>query len=201
MLQAAPAPPAEAPADRTTSRILDAALKQFETWGLRRSTVEDVARTAGVSRVTVYRRFGNKEGLAEAVLLREETRFFGELYAAVHEIPSPVDRLVEGFTFALAFLRRHTLLNRLLSIEPDEILPYLTIHAGAPLASARRFLAMDLGQVMPEDDAEMVGELLARTLLSFLLTPDTVAGLKTSDDARRWVRRYLAPAFLPGSAT
>lgn len=196
MLHPPPAPPET---DTTTARILDAALKQFETWGLRRTTVDDVARTAGVSRVTIYRRFSGKEELAGAVILREETRFFVQLRAIVDKIQNPVERLAEGFAFSLAFLRNHTLLNRLLTLEPDQILPYLTIHAGAQLASAREFLAQDLGLLMPAEDAQMVGELLARTVLSFLLTPDTVAGLQTSDDARRWVRRYLAPAFLPAT--
>ena len=52
--------------DLTAERILDAALEQFVLVGIRRSSVEDVARRAGVTRVTVYRRFPRKDALVEA---------------------------------------------------------------------------------------------------------------------------------------
>src|SRR5689334_10459591 len=51
--------------DETDRRLLDAAHDQFCLLGIRRSTMEDVARRAGVSRVTVYRRFTNKDRLVE----------------------------------------------------------------------------------------------------------------------------------------
>ncbi|MGY3205700.1 hypothetical protein ACVW19_006215 [Streptomyces sp. TE5632] len=46
------------PEDRMARRILDAALEQFTLLGLRRSSVDDVAKRACVSRVTVYRTRG-----------------------------------------------------------------------------------------------------------------------------------------------
>jgi AcrR family transcriptional regulator len=193
-------------ADDTTDRILDAALAQYETWGVRRTTVEDVARRAGVSRVTVYRRFGNREGLAQAVLLREENRFFGELGHALERYRSPVSMLAEGFAFTLQYLRRHSLLNRLIASEPDVILPYLTTRAGPALATARRYIAAGLRQEgrrvrrRRAAEAEVLAELFSRMVLSFLLTPETVANLETGDDARRFARRYLAPIMANGAA-
>ena len=62
-----------------TERILDAALGQFEDFGLRRSTMEDIARRCGLSRITIYRRFPRKENLVEAVVLRELRNFLGDL--------------------------------------------------------------------------------------------------------------------------
>ena len=46
--------------DPGTQAILDAAVVEFERHGLRRVALEDVARRAGVSRTTIYRRFSNK---------------------------------------------------------------------------------------------------------------------------------------------
>src|SRR5437879_2242277 len=71
------------PPDALTEQILDAARDQFMTFGLRRSTVDDVAKRARVSRVTVYRRIGNKDALVSACLLREYRRFVGEVDGAV----------------------------------------------------------------------------------------------------------------------
>ena len=56
--------------DSTIDRILDAALNVFPRLGVLGSTMEDVARAAGVSRVTVYRYFAGKEGLVTAVCAR-----------------------------------------------------------------------------------------------------------------------------------
>src|SRR5579884_4518029 len=93
-------------ADPVTGRILDAALGQFEDFGLRRSTVEDIARRCGLSRITIYRRFPRKENLIEAVLLRELASFLGEL-ASVGTAGarpgglSPEEKMVERIAFAL----------------------------------------------------------------------------------------------------
>src|SRR3954454_24253911 len=84
------------PADATTERILAAALTQFESFGVRRTTMEDVAHRARVRRVTIYRRFPGKERLAEAVILREAHRFCAELEAAVVRFGLVEDRIVEG---------------------------------------------------------------------------------------------------------
>ena len=51
------------PVASTSERIAQAALEQFSETGIRRSSVEDVGRRAGLSRVTVYRQVGTKEDL------------------------------------------------------------------------------------------------------------------------------------------
>src|SRR3954469_4931255 len=93
------------PADPTTDRVVSGALAQFEDFGIRKTTMEDVARRAGVARVTVYRRFANKERLVEAVLLGEAQRFFAELEAATARFGSVEDRIVEAFAHTLAAAR------------------------------------------------------------------------------------------------
>lgn len=191
---------AEVGEDPTRQRILDAALAQFEDFGLRRTTMEDVARHAGISRITIYRRFAGKEALVEAVLLRESSRFFTALDAAVADLPTTDERLVEGFAFTLEHLRRHVLLNRLLSTEPEALLPFLTVDAGPILAAAREFLADRLDREIAEGrlpplDVAVAGELLSRLVLSFLLTPDSVVRLDGPEDAREFAHRYLAPSL------
>ena len=62
-------------ADRTSQRILDAALTEAAAVGLQRITVEDVVRRAGVSRMTAYRRYPRRDDLVEALVRRETQRF------------------------------------------------------------------------------------------------------------------------------
>src|SRR5271166_5880932 len=61
--------------DEITARILRAAIEQAELVGMRRSTMDDVARRSGVGRATLYRRFPTKAALNEAIVLSEVRRF------------------------------------------------------------------------------------------------------------------------------
>jgi AcrR family transcriptional regulator len=180
------------PPDGGGEAILDAALAQFEDFGIRRTTMEDAARRAGVARVTVYRRFPSKERLVEAVVIREAQRFFAELEAAVSRLDSVEDRIAEAFVHTLAAAREQRLLNRLLRTEPDAMLPLLTTDGGPVIAAGTVFLARQMrmaGSGVPPRELQTVAELVARLVLSYLLTP----GLETPREARRFAKRYIAP--------
>ena len=57
---------------------LDAAASCYTRFGLAKTTVEDVAQAAGVSRATLYRHFKNRDELLVAVIAREAGRLAGE---------------------------------------------------------------------------------------------------------------------------
>ena len=123
--------------DEPSERILAAATEQAEDFGLRRFTIDDVARRVGLSRVTIYRYFPRKNELLEAVLLRELRLFLAALDAAIEPSETHEERLVEGFVFTMDYLQGHALLDRLLRTEPEFILPALTVH-GEPVVTAGR---------------------------------------------------------------
>jgi AcrR family transcriptional regulator len=182
--------------DPTTDRVVSGALAQFEDFGIRRTTMEDVARRAGVARVTVYRRFASKERLVEAVVLGEAQRFFAELEAATARFGSVEDRIVEAFAHTLAAAREQRLLNRLLRTEPETLLPHLTTEGGPVLAAGRAFLARQMklaGTDVPPREVDAVAEIVARLVLSFLLTPESAVKLENPREARRFARRYIVP--------
>ena len=187
---------AHEPADPTTERILDAAMAQFLDFGLRRTTVEDVAVRAGVSRVTVHRRFGRKSELVQGVMLRELSRFLREFDAAISPLPTLEDKLVEGFVVTLRIARSHPLITRLLATEPEVLLPELTVHGGPFLAAAVSFLVASTRTEAKEyeaSDVAAIGEIFVRLVASFLLTPQTIASLGDDASARRYAQRHLAP--------
>jgi AcrR family transcriptional regulator len=182
-------------ADPVTERILDAALHQFQTFGLRRSTVEDVAKRARVTRVTVYRRFPTKNELTIAVIQRESRRALSAIERTMATMPSVEEQFVEGFVATLSTAKNHPL-RRLLDTEPDLVLPYLTLQAAPVHAIARTLLAKHLRRAqrsgaMRSFDADVVAELLVRTVQSFLLTPDGIIDLRTNRKARAFARKYL----------
>lgn len=188
------------PADEAGERILEAAMQQVEDFGVRRFTIDDVARCVGVSRVTIYRHFPKKDRLIEAVLLHELNKFLRDIQAAIAPCETLEERLVEGFVFALTFLREHRLLNRLLRTEPELLLPMFTVKAAPILIAAREFIAgfarreAERGELpLTEDAIAGLSELLARAIISFVLTPDSVLGLQTPTEIRRFAEHYLAP--------
>lgn len=164
------------PSDALSEQILDAAREQFMTFGLRRSTVDDVAKRARVSRVTVYRRIGNKDSLISACLLREYRRFVVEVDDAVAALPTTEDRLVEGFAAVLGHIREHPLVGGLLRLEPETMLPFLTLESGPAFLAIRDYLADRLrharrAEGRPVSDPAPVAELMVRITVSFLLNP------------------------------
>jgi AcrR family transcriptional regulator len=189
-------------AQATSERILDEAVRQAEEFGVRRLTIGDVAQRVGLSRVTVYKYFPGKDQLVQAVLQREMRRFLRDVDAAIAPYDTLEERLVEGFVFALGWLRKHRLLNRLLRTDPELIVPNLTVGAGPVLAAGREFIAgfarreADGGRLpLSDEQIDGVSELLARAVLSFVLTPDSVLGLRTQTETRRFAEDYLAPTL------
>ncbi|TCO55083.1 TetR/AcrR family transcriptional regulator [Actinocrispum wychmicini] len=190
----------DVPADENTDRILGAALEQAEDFGLRRFTIDDVARRVGLSRVTIYRYFAKKDQLLNALIMRELRRFLTKADAVIAAQPTPEAKLVEGLTFCVTFLRGHRLLTRLLRTEPEFLLPYLTVKAGDFLAAARNWIAGHIraevvaGRVaLPDEDIDAAAELLARNVLSLVLTPETVLPLDSPEGRQRLVDLYFVP--------
>jgi AcrR family transcriptional regulator len=190
------------PEDEAGERILAGAIEQIEDFGVRRFTIDDLARRLGISRVTIYRRFAKKSLLLESVLLYELNRILREIDAGVAGCETLEERLVEGFVTSLAVLRGHRLLSRLLRTEPELILPLLTV-GGAPVIAASREFASRFarsqaeveGVEVDEEQLEVLSELFARAVLSFVLTPQSVVSLETEKETRRFAQRYFAPVL------
>ena len=192
--------PAEA--DAITERILAAAVEQIAVVGWRRSTVEDVAKRAGLGRATVYRRFPSKSALTTAVVHGELRRYITGVTAASSGQTTVADRMAESSAYTVEFLRGHRLLRRLLETEPDAILPALTTDAGPLIETFREFCAALWSReiygdavVSPRDIAHLrtVAELHIRIALSFILTQQSAIELDSAEQARQFAQHYLAP--------
>ena len=181
--------------------ILDAAVDELRAYGLRRTSVDNVARRAGLSRATVYRRYENKNVLVQAALVRESARFFGEIVAAVGPLPTVRERLVEGFVVGLRLVRTDALLTRLLVSDPEELVPYLTLRGAGVIAAASEFLVAQYEQVagprMAGDpmsrEPRVLAEMLVRLAISFTLTPTGVIAVDDDAAVRQFADAYLAP--------
>jgi AcrR family transcriptional regulator len=203
MLSDMPTPPVETPApqaepiDPAVTRILDAALEQFEDVGIRKSTVEDIARRAGVDRVTVYRRVGSKNDIAQAVVARDAQRLLARVAAGIADKESLEDRVVAAFIGMMVGLRDHALFNRLVRLEPNETLPRVTTEASSMLATGIH-QAVDL--LIPADaGAEARANLTARIEIvgrfihSSMLTKQGALSLDSKKQLADFARTYIVP--------
>jgi AcrR family transcriptional regulator len=164
----------------TRTRILDAALAVIDRKGLARLSLEDVAAEAGVSRQTVYRHVGGRDGLITATILREEEAFLDSLRGVVGHEATPArgatlrSTLAAAIHLALEDARRHPLLGRLLETEPAALLPFLIDGRGPVLPAARTVVVDLLGAwvpQLPDRQLDLVAEACTRLIVSYAISP------------------------------
>jgi AcrR family transcriptional regulator len=154
-------------------RVLEAAYACIARYGMGKTTVEDVARQARVSRATVYRYFpGGRDQLLADVVAWETARFFGRLADAVGAAPDLATLLVDGLMYAHRAVEEHEVLQKVLQTEPDRLLPSLTVASHRVLVLIRGFLVPYLAAERLRDGltAEEASDYVARMVLSFIGT-------------------------------
>jgi AcrR family transcriptional regulator len=197
----------EAPTDTTTARerLIDAAERCIDRFGLAKTTLEDVAAEASVSRATIYRYFGNRDELMLEVLLRELERSFDiELDDFVRSASTPDElgqAIVEAAAYLLATIRNNDKLQLLLHQDTTSVAATI---AGASKAffdaiadDLRPYLgpAQAAGLLRADLDLAEAAEWILRAILSLL----TVEGPheRTPDDERKFLATFLVPSLLP----
>jgi AcrR family transcriptional regulator len=188
--------------DQLAQRILDAALALAAASGLRHLTMDDVARRAGVGRMTVYRRFGSREALLDALAVREARRCLATIAQALDPAAPIDDRLAELFVATLGVIREHPLLARLARVEPEALLLELTRDDSAVFKLVLEFLVAEIaaaqaGGELPKGDPEPLAELALRLGASFVLMPASVLPLEDEHATRAAVRALLTPLVTP----
>lgn len=111
--------------------LLDATQACVLAVGVRRTTMTDVARRAGVSRMTLYRRYADVTSLIQALMTREFTAIIGEVNAEAAGLPTARQQLVAAAVAGVDRLTRHPLFLRIVDVDPELLLPYLTTRRGA----------------------------------------------------------------------
>jgi TetR/AcrR family transcriptional regulator len=177
--------------DRT---ILDTARAVFETYGMRRANIEDVAARAGVSRSTIYRRFPTKDKLFEQVVRREAELFFSTLDQATSGC-NPQEAVIEAFALGVRLVQDSPLYSRIVESEPELLGLFSRSHV-FPIGQFAEGIAHTLrrcGADIPETDLANIADILLRVALGIIIFPTD--RLDISDDAavREYAARYLVP--------
>jgi AcrR family transcriptional regulator len=173
--------------------VLDAARECVLAVGVRRTTLTDVARRAGVSRMTLYRRYPDLEAVLAALMTRE----FGRLIAQPVEAATTRERAVAMVVNGARSLATDPLFERLLDVDPELLLPYVTRRLGGmqkiAVAAAAQVLAVDDGSVRTDASPEALSagiELIAR---GFVLASHGELSVDPWVELERAVDGYLRP--------
>ena len=183
--------------------LLDAARHCLLAVGWKRTTLTDVARRAGVSRMTIYRRWPDMSTLLSDLMTREWSGVVDE--SLLDTSAAPVDRLATGVTRTVAALRENDLFRKIVHVDPELLLPYLLDRRGRTQDSVLTLLetAIIEGQskgAVRKGDPILMARAVLLTAHGFALSAETmsaetmsaettVAGLDT--ELRTLIERYL----------
>ena len=176
----------------TRRRILAATFVVLGRDGHRKLQLSDVAAEARVSRPTLYRYFGSKEGLLEAFGLYEQDNFDSGIAAAMAGLSGP-DRLDAALRFIVEFQSTYSL-GSLADIEPEHVLHQMK--RVLPIMHER------IARIIPGDNSDIAAAAVVRIAVchyvigggspdDFLAELRHAAGL---DPSRRRIQRARAAA-------
>lgn len=179
------------------ARVYDAALRVLTERGIRAATMDDIAARSGMSRATLFRRFGGRDALFEAAVAYSLHDFLAEITSTFRTVTDPTERIAEAFLACLR-LRRQLLANRTDNVHSAELLTMLTAGTPTPLDIGRRFIAARIhaGQsegTLPPGDPDVQADAIIRLTLGYLLLPPSDLDLDDDTVARDLARRVIAP--------
>ncbi len=187
-----------ASAQEQETAILAAAADEFFAVGVRRASVEHIARQAGVSRSTLYRRFPSKEDILAALGAQITTEFFQYIADAVHGL-NPRDTVVEAFVHTVRVFQRDPKIRRLFLDEPGTLDLIIGLQGGnvedlvRTSADAIANTLRKAGATMPDTDLRVAAEVQFRLLLSMTMVHSQTLDINDESAIRSFAERILAP--------
>lgn len=153
--------------------VLAAAYTALVSFGPNRMTLTDVARRAGVSRMTVYRRYETLPRLISAVLTAELVDLLETARATARE-GTDAQQIAALVTDAARRIAEHPVMIRLLTVEPEALLPVIVRRRGSTQSAAERLLAETIAQAddgsVRVHDAETAAAALVTAASGFVFT-------------------------------
>jgi AcrR family transcriptional regulator len=188
--------------DAADRQLIDAAVRCVARWGIRKTSLDDIAREAGVSRATAYRVFpGGKERVVEVLFQHRARCLFQDWSAELHGALNLEELLVVGVGAALRLPVDDEVTRAVLAHEPELVLPHFAFdRLDRVFDVAVALCGPHLRRFVPDDEVRAASELLARTVLTFAFRPAPWLDPHDPAAVRRLVRTYLLPALAPAAA-
>lgn len=162
------------------STLLDAAARELAAQPWSRVTMSDIARSAGVSRQTLYNEFGSRAEFAQALVLREAGRFIDVVQSTIAEnAGDPRLALQATFELFLNVAAENPLVSAIVSGDgADELIALFTTRGETLVGGAAARLTDVLLASWPavaRADAELIADALVRLAISYAALPKAPA--------------------------
>ena len=180
--------------DDGADALLMAAREEFEAVGLSRSSLDVIARSAGISRSTLYRRFKDKEALILAVVERVLASTMRDLDAATRG-HTPQDAVVAAFVAAVRSLNSSRLFRRILFEDSSIIRGLVSSVREWTVGEVAQRVSRTLRQAgaqMPDHELLVASELLVRIASSYAENPSPLIPFDDEATVRTFAQHYLA---------
>lgn len=191
------------------STLLDAAASELAARAWSQITMSDIARSAGVSRQTLYNEFGSRAEFAQALVLREAGRFIDVVQSTIAEhAADPRLALQTTFELFLDVAAENALVSAIVAGDgADELIALFTTRGETLVGTAATRLTDVLLASWPavaRADAELIAEALVRLAISYAALPKAPPAQTAESVAALlgpYVERLVATASLPAAAS
>jgi len=179
---------------------MEAAEACFDKYGVAKTTMDDIAKVAGVSRPTVYRHFDDRDSLILAVVMRRSRQLIDRAQKFIRKHDSFEDQLVEGLIFLVDKGRKDPFVSLLVSPESMDLANQILGASTAAVDLAYEMwepiltAARDRGELRADLDFRAIATWITYLILLLVgrgdIEPDVAA-------QREMLRTFVAPAFAP----
>jgi AcrR family transcriptional regulator len=191
----------DTPADGTRrdrrEDLLSAAARRFVAVGLRKTTMEDIAREARAGKATLYRHFSNKDAVIDALLAREAARLERRLQAAADDHADASARIESAFVTGVSFFVEHPVMTKGRDEEPGILLPRITANGGPLVVKGLELFTRLIedgvasGELRPVEP-RAAAEVIMRLILSYFSFPPMHVRVDDPDEARAFAHALVA---------
>ena len=182
--------------DEMRTRIVDAGYRMLLQFGENKTSMGDIAEAADVSRGTLYRYFGDRDQLMEAVMDHTVTSYWDAIDARISDDMTLGDKIESRVRTAAVFSRG--LVDQLQSGSVGMYQRMMTDDLARTSAiSVERTIPMlevarDCGELRPDLDVSLAADWISRVMLSLIWLPvSTVVDLSDEKAAAKYAREMI----------
>ena len=181
--------------------IIDAALKCFEQYGPQRTSMDDIAEAAGISRKTLYRVFNDRPKLIQEVLQQRWTKIAKKIQSRIAKAASFEEALLEGSVTAVSAAQSDKLANDIIHQATDHTMEQFLLHGNERSYKANQDIWLtaivagrEQGVVKPNLSDDRIIEIIASVHVLLLMRDDSPA------KQRAFLKDVLIPAITVAQA-
>jgi AcrR family transcriptional regulator len=182
---------------------MDAAEGCFDKYGIGKTTMDDIAKMAGVSRPTVYRHFNDRDTLILAVVMRRSRQLIERAQKYIRKYASFEEQLVEGLLFMVDKGRKDPFVGLLVTPAHMDLVNQILVSSTAAVDLAYEMWepilaeARERGDLRPDLDFRAIATWITYLTLLLIGRGDIEPDVNAQ---RELLRTFVTPAFAPTAA-